>query len=96
MLDGDFNQILDIDMRKKADLLVEIVNFGTEGLDCETTKHFGPIIVNSTLFQTDVDLEGPDTATDYPSGAGDLVMIVDGDGTNFVDVSLTLGYETSS
>jgi hypothetical protein len=93
---GDFNQILDIDMRRKADLFAETIDFGSHGFHCKAASHFGPITANSTLFQTDVNLGGPDdpTTTAYPSGDGDLVMIVDGDGTNFVNVSTTIGYET--
>lgn len=93
---GDFNQILDIDMARKADLFAETVEFGSHGIHCSDTRHFGPIIANSTLFQTDVNLGGPDdpATLTYPSGNGDLVMIIDGDGTNSVDVSLTIGYET--
>lgn len=92
--DGDFNQILDIDMRRKTALLVEDLTF-MGGFHCQAGTHFGPKIVDSTLFQTDVDLIGPDGGVAaYPSGAGDLVMIIDGDGTNFVDVSITMIYET--
>ena len=94
---GDFHTVIDIDMKRKSALLVEIINFGTHGLDCESNHHFGPITANSTLFQTDINLGGPDdpgTLT-YPSGNGDLAMIVDGDGTNTVDVSITIGYETA-
>ncbi len=92
--DGDFNQIIDIDMRRKTALLVEDLSF-TGGFHCQSSTHFGPIIADSTLFQTDVDLVGPDGGVAaYPSGDGDLAMIIDGDGTNFVDVSLTMTYET--
>lgn len=90
--DGDFNQIIDIDMVKKSDLLVETIDFGSHGFDCEVDHHFGPILANSTLFQTDVDLEGPDGATSYPSGNGDLVMLIERS-AGTVDVSITLGYE---
>ncbi len=90
--DGDFNQILDIDMVKKSDLLVEVINFDSHGFDCEITHHFGPITANSTLFQTDVNLKGPDGATSYPSGDGDLVMLVERSAGE-VDISITLGYE---
>lgn len=92
--DGDFNQILDIDMVRKADLLVEILNFGGHGFDCETTSHFGPVTANSVLFQTDVSLLGPDGGTSYPSGDGDLVMIISRT-AGAVDVSMTAGYETA-
>lgn len=89
---GDFNQIMDIDMVKKSDLVVEVINFGSHGFDCELDHHFGPIIANSALFQTDVNLDGPDGANSYPSGDGDLVMLIEvAAGT--VDVSITLGYE---
>ena len=94
-LDGDFHQIFDIDMERKTAPLLENINFGSHGFDCEANHHFGPIIADSTLFQTDVSIAGPNAAT-FPSGAGDLVMIVDGDGTNFVDVSVSLGYETAA
>lgn len=89
---GDFNQILDIDMAKKSDLLVEILDFGSHGFDCEEGHHFGPITANSALFQTDVNLEGPDGTTAFPSGDGDLVMLVERS-AGTVDVSVTLGYE---
>ncbi len=92
--DGDFNQIIDVDMRRKTALLVEDITFGG-GFHCQASTHFGPIIADSTLFQTDADLIGPPGGVAaYPSGNGDLVMIIDGDGTNFVDISITLIYET--
>ncbi len=94
---GDFHNIIDIDMKRKSTLLVENINFGSHGLDCESTHHFGPIIVDSTLFQTaGANILGPDGSTTHPSGDGDLAMIVDGDGTNPVDVSITIGYETAT
>lgn len=89
---GDFNQIIDIDMARQSALLVENLNFGSHGLDCQTDHHFGPVTANSTLFQTDVNLEGPDAATSYPSGDGDLVMLVERS-AGAVDVSITIGYE---
>ena len=94
---GNFHQIFDIDMERKTALLVENLDFGSHGLDCESDHHYGPVIANSTLFQTaGANILGPDGSTSHPSGAGDLVMIVDGDGTNFVDVSITIGYETAA
>jgi hypothetical protein len=94
---GDFNQFVDIDMRRKADLFAEVIEFGSHGFHCANASHFGPMLT-STLFQTDVNLAGPDdpTTLTYPSGDGDLVMIVDGDGTNVVNVSITIGYETAA
>lgn len=94
--DGDFNQILDIDQARSSDLLVEVINFGSHGFDCETDHHFGPIDANEVLFQTDVDLVGPPGGVAaYPSGAGDLVMLIERS-AGTVDVSITIGYETAS
>ena len=96
---GDFYNVIDIDMKRKSELLVEVINFGSHGLDCQSNHHFGPITANSTLFQTaGANLGGPDdpSTLTYPSGNGDLVMIIDGDGANIVDVSITIGYETAT
>lgn len=90
---GDFNQIIDVDMAKKSDLIVEIIEFGSHGFDCSTDHHFGPITANSVLFQNNLNLEGPDGVTSYPSGNGDLVLLVERSNGE-VDVSITIGYET--
>jgi len=89
---GDFNDVFNIDLAKKSDLVVEMFNFGSHGMDLEEDHHFGPIATNSTLFQTDVNLEGPDNATSHPSGDGDLVMLVEVSAGQ-ADISVTIGYE---
>ena len=91
---GDFNQIIDLDLAKKSDLIIEDLIF-TGGFHCQAATHFGPITANSTLFQTDVNLGGPDdpSTITYPSGNGDLVMIVERS-AGTTDVSVTLIYET--
>ncbi len=91
--DGDFNQILEIDLRKQSALVVEVINFGSHGLHLEASRHFGLVSADNVLFQTDTNLEGPDGQTSYPSGDGDLVLFVD-QTTSDVNVSITLGYET--
>lgn len=93
-VNGDFNQILEIDFRKQAGLLVEVINFGSHGFDCEVAQHFGVVSADNTLFQTDVNLLGPDGATSYPSGNDDLVMLVE-QTAGQVNLSLTIGYETT-
>lgn len=90
---GDFNQLLDIDMVRKSDLLVEELNFGSHGIHCTTDHHFGLVTANSILFRTGVNLKGPDGNTSYPSGDGDLVLLVEVS-AGAVDVSLIIGYET--
>ena len=91
---GDFNQIIDLDLVKKSDLVIEDLTFGG-GFHCQATTHFGPILADSTLFQTDVNLGGPDDPATlaYPSGNGDLVLLVDWD-AGTADVSITMIYET--
>ena len=89
---GDFNHIIDITVRKKSDLIIQDLEF-TGGFHCQASTHFGPKTANSTLFQTDVNLFGPDGATSYPSGAADLVMVVERD-AGAVNVSVTIIYET--
>lgn len=93
---GDFVTLVDVDMQRQSALLVETIDFGSHGLHCDDAHHFGPTIANSTLFQTDVNLTGPDGNTSYPSGAGDIALLVTGASTGnaSVDVSVTLGYET--
>ena len=93
---GDVTTIFNVDMRRSASLLVENLNFGSHGLRCSSNTHFGPTESDSTLFQTDVNLEGPDGNSSYPSGDGDVVMIISGanTGNGAVNVSVTIGYET--
>lgn len=90
---GDFHQIIDLDMERKADLLVEVIDFGSHGMDLRTNHWFGPTTANSALFKTGTNLLGPDGNTSYPSGDGDFVMIIEAS-AGAVDVSLTVGYET--
>ena len=90
---GDFHQIIDIDMVRKSDLLVENLDVGSHGLDLRTNHWFGPTTANSALFRTGVNLLGPDGATSFPSGNGDFVMLVERT-AGAVDVSITIGYET--
>lgn len=90
---GEFHQIIDFDMAKKSDLAIEDLVF-SGGFHCQAATHFGPH-VTSTLFQTDVDLGGPDdpSTITYPSGDGDLVLLVERS-AGAVDVSITIIYET--
>lgn len=64
---GDFNEIFELHMEKKPSAqVVEIQYFF--GISLETAHFFGPIDANSTVWQTDVDLQGPSGATSFPSG----------------------------
>lgn len=90
---GEFHQIIDFDMAKKSDLAIEDLTF-IGGFHCQNSTHFGPHFV-STLFRTDVDLGGPDdpSTITYPSGNGDLTLIVERS-AGATDVSITIIYET--
>lgn len=92
---GDFSDVFNVNMLRKSDLFVEVLDFGSRGLHCDDAHHFGPVVVDSALFQTDVNLGGPDNTAvlTYPSGDGDLVLLVSGNG-NVVEVPPTIGYET--
>ena len=91
---GDFHQVIDIDMVRKADIVVENMDFGTHGIEMELSSWFGVTIADSTLFQTDLNLERPDGAISAPSGNGDIVMLIERSAGS-VDVSITVGYETA-
>lgn len=93
--DGDFNDIAAIDFGQKSDTIHEDLSFGGFGFDLETAHNFGPITANSTLFQTDVNLLGPDGDTDHKAGDGDFVCII-GRTAGTVAVTMTIGYETGA
>lgn len=71
------------------------INVFNDGSQCQISPSnvFGPIVANSTLFQTDEDLTGPDGAVNHPSGDGDLVLRITTDGTE-IDVGLSVCYIT--
>ena len=90
---GDFNAIMEIHMDKKQDSIFEMMNFGAFEMSLELAHWFGPTTANDTTWQTDVNLAGPDGTTTFPSGNGDLVMLVTAT-TSDVAVGLTIGYRT--
>lgn len=91
--DGDFNGVMEVHLENKPDPQFHNMNFGSFGMAMETAHWFGPITANDTLWQTDVDLQGPNGATSFSSGAGDLVMKVTR-GAQDVSVGITVGYRT--
>jgi hypothetical protein len=91
---GDFNTVINVSMNRKSDIFEKSMVFGANGVHCQNSQHFGPVIANSTLFQTDTNLTGPDGAASYPAGNGDFCLIVDGNGTDTVDVDILVGYRT--
>ena len=62
-------------------------------LEGNIANWFGPVMLNNTNFQNDVNLQGPDGATNYPSGDGDFVMLV-ARTAGTIDIGMTFGYKT--
>lgn len=90
---GDFNGVFEIHMDKKQDSITQFMNYGAFEVSLESAHWFGPITANDIIWQTDVNLAGPDGNTSFPSGAGDFVMLVTAT-TSDVAVGLTVGYRT--
>jgi len=90
---GDFNEILELHLDQSADAFTWSQNYGAFEMSLESAHWFGPQELNETAFQTDVNLEGPDGTTAFPSGAGDLVMRIHRTAGN-LSGSITLGYRT--
>lgn len=74
-------------------LINEIIDYSWRGFQSAAAERFGPTSADNALFQTDVDLYGPDGNTSYPSGNGDLVIFVDWTAGE-LDVSIGLDYTT--
>ncbi len=90
---GDFHGIAEIHLDKKTDPFSLAIPIGRFGMTLETEHWFGPTILNSILFQTDLSIQGPDNTVVYPSGNGDLIMIVNRTAGE-VSVGLAVGYTT--
>jgi len=90
---GDLNELFEIHLEKQSDPSTFGFNYGAFGTALETAHFFGPITANDTTWQTDVNIQGPDGNTSFPSGAGDLVMLVTRTAGD-ISVSITVGYRT--
>lgn len=91
--DGDFNEVVEVHLEKQSDPAIIPINYGSYGIGLITDHIFGPVTANDTLFQTDVNLQGPDGNTSFPSGNNDLVMKVTRTAGD-ISVSITIGYKT--
>jgi hypothetical protein len=89
---GDLNIIFNWHMQRVSSALVDTLSFGQGGhMELTLGKWFGPTEADNTLWQTDVNLVGPDGNTSYPSGDGDFVLKIEAT-AGAVDVGLTCGY----
>jgi hypothetical protein len=69
------------------------ISYRYQYLHLDEDEIFGPIDANDTLWQTDVNLLGPDGGTTHPSGTGDLTLKITR-GAGAVDVGITAFYKT--
>uniref|UniRef100_A0A6M3M397 Uncharacterized protein n=1 Tax=viral metagenome TaxID=1070528 RepID=A0A6M3M397_9ZZZZ len=83
------------DTIKYASIITDNLNFdGKNGyFHCNSVKSFLPMNQHDQLFQTDVNITGPDGNVLYPSGNGDLVLKITR-GAGNVSVGLLVGYVT--
>ena len=87
---GDLNKVVTFHFGQGA-LHEDLIRNYESGICLSTDYWFGPVSANDALFQTDLNLFGPDGATAYPSGDGDLVMKV-GRTAGDIDIGLSLIY----
>lgn len=90
---GDLNELFELHLEKQSDSVAIPFNYGAFGIALEADHFFGPVIANDTTWQTDVNLQGPDGNTSFPSGNGDLVMKITRTAGD-ISVSITIGYRT--
>lgn len=90
---GDFHTVIDYRLDKKADPIITTMNFGSYAMTLDTDHWFGPTILNDTTWQTDVNLLGPNGATSFSAGDGDLVCKVTRTAGE-ASIGITVGYET--
>lgn len=94
--DGDFHEIFTVDGSKKAGNSAFIdISQAPEAPRLTSSRFTGPVELNQTAFQTDVNLASTlDPATaDTPSGSGDMVMRVTRNAGSF-SVNLMIGYHS--
>jgi hypothetical protein len=72
--------------------MVDHLDWAWMQFNCQADQWFGPIVLNSTLFQTDFLLQAPDGVLDAPSGDGDLALRVTRT-AGAIDIGMTVHYE---
>lgn len=90
---GDMNVIHGWHFVQASGFINGYVNWSFSHVEGEVVTWFGPTKANNTNFQTDVNLAGPDGTTVFPSGDGDVVMLVERT-AGTIDVGLTVLYKT--
>jgi len=94
--DGDLNVIGKFHMDRGSFVNGGAYDFSIYGMDLEEAEWFGPTNANDVTWQTDVNLQGPDGATSYPSGDDDFVMHIVNVSAGSIDIAVTVIYTTES
>lgn len=88
---GDLHIIHNWHFENDRATLIDHLSWEHVQLICTAAHWFGPTVADNALFQTDVNLQGPDGAANYPSGDGDLVLrVLRTAGT--IDIGITVAY----
>lgn len=90
---GDLYVIHTWHFEMDRDTMMDHLDWQWMQFNCQADQWFGPIVANSTLFQTDFLLQAPDGVLDAPSGNGDLVLRVTRT-AGTIDIGVTVHYET--
>lgn len=91
---GDFHEIGELHGERSATVGSGAFDFSNYGIGLETDEWFGVTTPNNVLWQTDVNLLGPDGLTTHPSGDGDFVMVLESTAGS-ADISITVIYTTA-
>ncbi len=92
---GDFNVIDSFHFQQQGSALNGVIDHTWHHVALETTSWFGPTEADDVTWRTGLSIQGPDGATSYPSGDGDMVMKITLTAGN-VDVGITIVYDTEA
>lgn len=93
---GTLNNVLPtVHLQQQATDSDHFYDYRNIGLNLKTTDLFGKTTTFDTTWQTDVNLYGPNGATSFPCGDGDMVMkLISTAGT--IDIGITVMYTTGN
>ena len=92
---GDFHILAGTHFIAGAIQLAQVFGLTNGQVCCCEAQWFGPTDANDPLWQSNLDIEGPDGNVAYPSGHHDLVLKLTRTAGQ-CDFSITLGYTTAA
>lgn len=94
-VDGDnsnLNVLHSWNFTQSSEFITNQIDWSSGHVEGNIDNWFGPILADNENFQNDENLDGPDGSTEYPSGDGDIVILVERvAGT--IDVEFTAVYK---